>query len=238
MQTGSPTPRKRRLTEKLQFHGDSGRNPGMLPLHQKPNVTFQQRLFATHSGSAHGGPNANLLRSHSLSDQQNLQHHQDHGFSFSFPLGHAAPPIIGIKSECRAQPENQPPKSPAHKLNPAMRSISTPRKQLNFGQDTDMDVDSPFSKPPHALMTPLKGTQGNAGIPASPGAALLAWTVLHRSTVHPNQRELSHLKFSTPIHQLAEKPLECKPSPFYKPELYKASPDRIVIVEDGISMYL
>ncbi|KAJ3372288.1 hypothetical protein GGF31_002146 [Allomyces arbusculus] len=93
-----------------------------------------------------------------------------------------------------------------------------------------MDLDSPFKRTPVRLATPGRSLLAGSAMLAAAGVPMIG----PGSPWGNSARRAALLQASTtPRSALRSDPIECKPSPFYRPEEYKASPDRIVIVEDG-----
>ncbi|KAJ3354452.1 hypothetical protein GGF32_002493 [Allomyces javanicus] len=93
-----------------------------------------------------------------------------------------------------------------------------------------MDLDSPFKRTPVRLATPGRSLLAGSAMLAAAGVPMIG----PGSPWGNSARRAALLQASTtPRSGMRSDPIECKPSPFYRPEEYKASPDRIVIVEDG-----
>ncbi|KAI9216867.1 hypothetical protein BC828DRAFT_418544 [Blastocladiella britannica] len=112
-----------------------------------------------------------------------------------------------------------------------------------------MDVDSPFRPGgPYARTSACGGMRSTPGRPpfmsfSSPlrppgapnGSMLFPWTNPRRASGAGGPDAMI---LGTPSRQVAvaaAAAVECRPSPFYKPELYEASPDRIVITDGSVT---
>ncbi|KNE59819.1 hypothetical protein AMAG_05275 [Allomyces macrogynus ATCC 38327] len=153
--------------------------------------------------------------------------------SFGSAVAPPAKPVWGRAawgSQAAAAAPAEPTTPPRGSGSSASAATAVPMTPRRGAAGDAMDLDSPFKRTPVRLATPGRSLLAGSAMLAAAGVPMIG----PGSPWGNSARRAALLQASTtPRSRLRSDPIECKPSPFYRPEEYKASPDRIVIVEDG-----
>ncbi|KNE55173.1 hypothetical protein AMAG_01092 [Allomyces macrogynus ATCC 38327] len=150
----------------------------------------------------------------------------------SFGAPPPAKPVWGRSSAwgTQAAAATAEPTTPPRGSSSSAAEAAVPMTPRRGAAGDAMDLDSPFKRTPVRLATPGRSLLTGSAMLAAAGVPMIG----PGSPWGNSARRAALLQASTtPRSALRSDPIECKPSPFYRPEEYKASPDRIVIVEDG-----